>query len=60
MHYAHLIHTLSPTQALPVYIWDIGGEEGNFYGFPEQPEYPGQVKVAFHMVDDVRYVWWCC
>lgn len=36
-----------------MYIWDLG-PDGNFYGFPEQAEYPNEVKVAHHMKSDVR------
>lgn len=46
-------HILIGNQEIPVYIWDLGAE-GNFYGFPEQPEYPNEVKVAHHMRNDVR------
>lgn len=35
---------------MPIYIWDLG-ENGNFYGFPEQAGYEG-VKVAIHHVQD--------
>lgn len=35
-------------QHMPVYIWDMGKEKGNFYGFPEQRGYEGSVKVAIH------------
>ena len=36
-----------------MYIWDLGST-GNFYGFPEQPEYPNEVKVAHHMRSDAK------
>ena len=36
---------------MPIYIWDLNGP-GNFYGFPSEPNQPGQVKVAFHMRGD--------
>jgi hypothetical protein len=33
---------------MPIYIWDLGQPDGNFYGFPEQIGYPGSIKVALH------------
>jgi hypothetical protein len=38
-------------QKFPVYIWDLGGTRGNFYGFPSEDNCPGEVKVAFHVTN---------
>jgi sarcosine oxidase len=38
-------------QKFPVYIWDLGGVRGNFYGFPTEDNSPGEVKVAFHVTN---------
>jgi len=35
---------------LPIYLWELGGDEGHFYGFPHL-EWPG-VKVARHHSGD--------
>eukprot|EP01038_Epipyxis_sp_PR26KG_P007742 gene7742-10519_t len=43
---------------IPVYIWDLDNGS-NFYGFPYDPLYPDEVKVAFHSMHQQSSLNYC-